>query len=55
MNTDQYHYRMNQLRREDVMRAARREHLLRLAQERRPKHRREYLAALVTLLHSIAR
>ncbi len=55
MYTGHDHYRINQLRREDVIRAARREHLMRKAHENSPKSRGAYMAALLSLLHSIAR
>jgi hypothetical protein len=55
MHTDDYQYRMNQLYRERVMRAANRRHLIRTATERRPKSRREYSAALMALWHSLFR
>ncbi len=55
MFTGHDHYRINQLRREDVIRAARREHFLRQAQENSPKTRHAYMTALLSLLQSIAR
>ncbi|MBE2183498.1 MAG: hypothetical protein IAE89_08750 [Anaerolineae bacterium] len=55
MYTGHDHYRINQLRREDIIRAARREHLLRQAQEKSPKTHYAYLAALLALLNSVIR
>lgn len=55
MNTDNYHYRLNQLHREDIQRAVRRHELLRLATERRPKTVQAYTAALLALWHSLFR
>ncbi len=55
MNTDSYHYRVNQLHRENVQRAARREHLIRLATERRPKTVQAFGAALLALWSSLFR
>lgn len=55
MNPGDYQYRLNKLHRDDVIRAARREHLVRQAQETRPKTRQAYVAALMSLLQSIAR
>lgn len=55
MNTDTYHYRVNQLHREDVQRDVRRQQLLRLAAERRPKTMQAYTAALLILWHLLFR
>jgi len=55
MRTDDYQYRLNQLHREEVMRAARRQHLAQQALERRPKTKRAYDAALMLLWHSLFR
>jgi hypothetical protein len=55
MHTDDYHYRLNQLQRERVMRAANRRRLVHQAMERRPKTQRAYAAALMTLWHSLFR
>lgn len=55
MNSDQYHYRLNQLHRDDVIRAAKREHLIREIRLRRPKTQREYAAQFVMLWHSLFR
>lgn len=55
MHTDDYHYRLNQLHRDSVVRAVRRQQLIRLALERRPKSKRAYVLALMTLWHSLFR
>ena len=55
MYTDDYHYRLNQLQRERVMRAANRHRLIQQAMERRPKAKHTYVAALMTLWHSLFR
>lgn len=55
MHTDDYHYRLNQFQRDEVLRAARRQHLIRLALERRPKTKRAYTAALLALWQSLFR
>jgi hypothetical protein len=55
MNTDQYHYRMNQLHRDDVIRAAKREHLIREIRIRRPLTQREIAARLMMVWHSLFR
>lgn len=53
--TDHYRYRLGQLHREDVMRAARHQHLAKLALERRPKTSRAYAQALIALWQSLFR
>jgi tetratricopeptide (TPR) repeat protein len=55
MHTDDYQYRLNQHHRDEVMRAARRQHLAQLALARRPKTKRAYAAALLALWHSLFR
>ena len=55
MNIDTYHYRVNQLHREDVLRAARHQQLLHLATARRPKTAQAYRAALLALWASLFR
>lgn len=55
MHTDDYHYRLNQFQRDAVMRAANRRRLIQKALERRPKTKRDYAAALMTLWHSLFR
>lgn len=55
MNTDTFHYHVNRTQREETIRAARRNHLIRVAVERRPKTQRAYTAALLTLWQSLFR
>lgn len=54
MNANQQ-YRLDQLHREDVMRAARRQQLLHTAMSQRPQSKRAYRAAIVTLLTALFR
>lgn len=54
MNANQQ-YRLDQLHREDVMRRARRQQLSQKALDNRPKTRRAYNVALMTLLQSLFR
>ena len=55
MYTDDYHYRLNQLQRDAVIRAANRRRLIQQAIERHPKTIRAYAAALMALWHSLFR
>lgn len=48
-------YRLDQLHRQDVMRQARRQQLITKALANRPKSRRSYHIALMTLLQSLFR
>lgn len=53
MNTDTYLYHVDRTRREEVIRAARRNQLINVARERSPKTRRAYAAALQILVQSL--
>jgi hypothetical protein len=55
MRTDDYHYRLNQFQRDAVIRAANRRRLIHKALENRPKTKRAYAVALLTLWHSLFR
>lgn len=50
-----HQYRLDQLHRDDVLRAARRQQLLHKAVSQRPQSKRAYRAAIVTLLTSLFR
>ena len=54
MNAHQQ-YHLDQLHREDVMRQARRQQLIQKALDNRPKSRRSYHVAIMTLLQSLFR
>jgi hypothetical protein len=55
MNTDLYHYRMNQTYRDRIQRAAHKHNLMRLALQRRPKSPVAFNAALTLLVKSLFR
>ena len=55
MYTHDYQYRLNQLQRDAVIRAANRRRLIQQAVERRPNTKRDFAAALMTLWHSLFR
>lgn len=55
MDNQHDHYRDFQLQRDQLLRAARREHLLRIAVQQRPKTQRAFRNALTTLITSLFR
>lgn len=55
MNNQRDHYRDFQIQRDQLLRAARREHLLRIAVQRSPKTQRTLRDAMATLITSLFR
>jgi hypothetical protein len=55
MDTRPDQYKIDQYRRDALLRAARREHLIRIAIAQKPRTPRTYYAALITLLQSLTR
>jgi hypothetical protein len=55
MHTDDYQYWLNQHQRADVQRRVRRQQLIRIALERKPKTPQAYAAVLLALWHSLYR
>jgi len=55
MKTDTYHYQLNREQRDRLLRAAERQRLVRIALERAPKSRRQYVIALIAMAQSLFR